>query len=179
MLIFAAALVAQTINAQTFHKDLYAEVNDYVFCLNAHLVGSWTYHVSYHVEKKSGNLTKLHWNVKNCDLKDLDGNRYKLIDTGNDTYLGPLNSLGGISYVDLWNNVNAFNEGYDITYFDVDDGWIEAPTALPYEGSVVGTFKFIGPRGDKVTFKEVTVYRINANGNVTVEFSKIFDDCNW
>ena len=179
MLIFAASLVAQTSYGQTFNKDLYAEVNEYVFCLNAQLVGSWTYHVSFHVDKKTETLTKLHWNVKHCDLQDLAGNRFKLIESGNDTYNGPLASLGGISYLDVWNNINAFNEGFDITYYDVEDGWIGAPVALPYTGSMVATFKIIGPQGQKVTFREVTVYRINANGNITVDFSKITDDCNW
>ena len=179
LLLIALVAGVSSLKAQTFHKNLYAEVNDYVFCLNKHLVGNWTYHVSYHVDEKSGNLTKLHWNIKDCNLEDLDGNRYKLRETGNDSYLGPLASLGGISYLDLWNNIISFNEPFDITYYDVEDGWIEAPVALPYSGSVVSTFKFQGPKGEKVTFKEVTVYHINPNGSITVDFSKITDECNW
>lgn len=176
-------------NAQTYNQDLYATMENVpVFCLTPatyhadgtvtyeppFLSGWWLYHVSYHVDKRTGEVSKMHWNIKQSHLEDQDGNEYKVIDTGNDNYGG---SVGGLVFYDLWNNINAFNEGYDINY-DIEDGWIPAPNTTIYEGSSISTFKVIGKNGEKVTFKEVRVYHVNGNGEVVVDFDKIVWDCN-
>lgn len=54
--------------SQTKQVELYATCNDYVWCLNKVLHGDWTYHFTYHVDKKTGVITSVHWNVKDCDL---------------------------------------------------------------------------------------------------------------
>ena len=88
-----------TLIAQTFQKDLYAEINDeYVACLNKKLTGYWTYHVAYHIDKETGMVTNLHWNIKKASLVDNMGNKYRVHDTGND-------NLGSFLW-DLFNNIN-------------------------------------------------------------------------
>lgn len=169
-------------SAQTYNQDLYATITDApIFCLsNAEgqptLTGYWVYHISYHVDKKTQEVSRIHWNIKQSHLEDQDGNTYKLVDTGNDNFGGPVPGLGGISSYDLWNNINAINEGYDIDY-NVDDGWIAFPNTTSYVGNVTSTFKVIG-NGMNLTFKEVMVYHINGKGEVTVDFDKIVYDCN-
>jgi hypothetical protein len=178
-------------NAQTFNQDLFATIVDEpVFCLSAStsgdpadlesyepkLTGYWVYHISYHVSKKTGEVTRIHWNLKQSHLEDQEGNTYKIVDTGNDNYGGPLPALGGTSY-DLWNNINAYNAGFDINY-DVVDGWITNPNTTVYVGTFASTFKIIGSKGNKVTFKDVRAYHINGKGDLVVDFDKMSIDCN-
>ena len=195
VLIMLAA-VPVSVNSQTYSEDIRGEFYAPVFCLNEVLTGYWIYHVTYHVDKKTGTITSVHWNVKQSHLEDGQGNVYKLIDTGIDNYGGPLTSLGGGSYIDLWNNIVGYNEaalpyyealyGEDfwLYYYDsngelLEDGWMEGDLMTgPYEGVFVNTFKLLGKHGQKVTFKEVTKYHIDEDGNTVLDFSKTTDQCN-
>ena len=172
-LLFIVALFVSisSINAQTFQKDLHATVNnEYVGCLNKRLSGEWTYHIAYHVDKKTGTLTNVHWNIKHCDLWDADGNKYVCIDTGSD-------NIGSFMW-DLFNNINAYNEGYDVYYDNVEDGWLPIPAELPDEGHLVGAvFKFIG-NGEKVTWTTLWKINRNAKGEITAEIYSEKMDCN-
>ena len=61
--------------AQTFQKELTAVINNEpVACLNKLVSGTWTYHINYHVNPKTGELKNVHWNVLHSDLWDSDGN---------------------------------------------------------------------------------------------------------
>jgi hypothetical protein len=99
-----------TVNAQTFREEISSDFYASVMCLNKVLSGYWIYSISCHVDK-DGLITRVHWNVKNAYLEDEEGNTYKLVDTGTDNYGGPLESLGGISFWDLWNNIAGYNAG--------------------------------------------------------------------
>ena len=152
-----------SVNAQTKQIDLHASfTNGVVWCLGTTLSGSWTYHVTYHVDKKTGEIDNLHWNVKHCDLWDLDGNKYKAIDSGND-------NLG--AWWDFFNNINFYNELEESgIVWDEDDGWLDPywPADMPVEGSFTNMFKFVG-NGHKVSMHFVTQLHMNANGVITVD----------
>lgn len=158
------------LSAQTFQKDLRATLtNEYVACLNKQLSGEWVYHIAYHVDKKTGEMVNLHWNIKQCNLWDSEGNRYKCIDTGND-------NIGSFLW-DLWNNINAYNAGYDIVYYDVEDGWLPVPETMPEEGHLISAaFKFIG-NGDKVTWTIHWIVNYNAKGELKVDLYREYMDC--
>ena len=158
------------LNAQTFQKDLRATIdNEYVACLNKQLSGEWTYHIVYHIDKETGELVNVHWNIKHCDLWDSEGNRYKCIDTGND-------NIGSFIW-DVWNNINAYNAGYGIVYYDVTDGWLPIPAELPGEGHLISAvFRFMG-NGDKVTWTIQWFVHMNANGEITAEVYREYMDC--
>jgi len=196
--VLLALLAFQTsADAQTFNEDIRGEFYAPVFCLNEILTGYWVYHITYRVDKKTGEIVSVHWNVKQAHLEDSEGNVYKLVDTGIDNYGGPLESLGGLSYVDFWNNIMGFNEaaltyyeelyGEDfwLQYYDsngdpLEDGWINGDLPMgPYEGVFVNAFKLIGKQGQKVSLKEVTKYHIDQDGNVVLDFRKITDNCNY
>jgi hypothetical protein len=180
LIIVAFGACLTSLNAQTFQKDLTAQIHDMnVFCLEKSLSGFWIYHISYHIDKKTSEVSRIHWNIKDAYLYDTSmpegkGNSYKVIDTGADG--------NGYFYWWLWDNINAYNEPYcDEDHwieYDIVDNWMPLPAVLPVEGVFTGTFKFIG-NGEKVTFKEVTKYRIDANGEVTMVSQKMDADCNW
>ncbi|MGW8316154.1 MAG: hypothetical protein ACWGNV_11170 [Bacteroidales bacterium] len=172
-------------NAQTFHKVIRAEVYGPVFCLEKVVTGYWVYQITYHVDKKTGEISNVRWTVKEGQFVDEDGNAYKLIDTGNDN-LGVFHAF--------WNTVNGSNEelletyypgeGYSVVYYEengdvLEDNWMEGMITGVYEGVFTNTFKLIGKNGEKVSFKEVTVYHVDAHGNVVTDFSKTMANCNW
>jgi len=167
--------------AQTKQFELHADFTDgAVWCLGKTLSGSWTYHVTYHINKKTGEVDNLHWNVKHCDLWDSDGNKYKAIDTGNDNLA---------AWWNFFNNINLYNDLEDNNIqYDEEDGWLDPdvyvdpdnpgwPTIFPQTGMMVNTFKFVG-QGDKVTWKSLIQVHMNANGDLTANFIKEIVDCN-
>ena len=161
-----------SIVAQTHQLDLHASFeNELVWCLNKTLTGSWTYHIAFHVNKKTGEVKNLHWNIKHCNLVDSYGNKYKAIDTGND-------NVGWNWW--FFNNINKANAdaGSGIV-FSEPDGWLDAfwPENMPEEGTFTGMFKFVG-NGEVVTWSVNMQIHINAKGEPTVDFYKEVWDCN-
>lgn len=183
------------LNAQTFHEDIRFEFDCPVMCLNKVLSGYFVYHVAYHVDQQTGEVTRIHWNVKDSKMTDEDGNVYKVIDTGNDHSGGPMIAFGISSY-DMWNTIVSGNEAaieyYNSIYgedfwmniFDsngdpLEDGWIES--ALPmgvYAGTIINSFKIIGKKGEKVSFKLMVKYHIDDNGDLVLDFDRTTFDCN-
>ena len=161
----------QTLNAQTFQQEVSGiVVNEYVGCLNKQLSGEWVYHMTYHLDK-NGIMTNFHWNVRSSDLVDSEGNRYKYIDTGNDDL--------GVMW-DIFNNLTAYNEGYNITY-NVEDGWMPVPDAgnMPVEGRLVNSiFTFKGKKGEKVTWTVYYRIKLDNNGEIKMEIFKEEMNCN-
>ena len=172
---FIIALLAcfNSVSAQTMQFDLHADFDDVVvWCLNKELSGSWTYHMTFHVNKKTGEVDRLHWNIKHCDLEDNEGNKYHVMDSGND-------NLG--AWWDFFNNINYYNV-YPVDTgleFDEADGWLDPywPAVMPQEGSVVNTYKFIG-NGEVVTMSVVRQLHIHANGEITADVVRNVYDCN-
>jgi hypothetical protein len=174
-----------TASAQTYHEEISGVVYAPVFCLEKVVTGYLVYRITYHVDKKTGEITSVHWTIKDARLVDEDQNAYKVIDTGSDNY--------GIFH-EFWNTINTSNatllealypgEGYSIVYTGEDgdvleDGWMEGTLSGEYEGILTNSFKMIGKHGEKVSYHEVTVYHIDKDGNVILDFSKVKADCNW
>jgi hypothetical protein len=166
--IFLMLLVSGIwLRAQTVQLYPTATVNHgWAWCLNREVSGYVTYHLTYHLDKKTGKAVWCHMQVHKAELWDSEtGEAFKMIDTGaKDSY--------GIS----WGWVNDLdNPGFD---YDLPAGSI--PFAdKPSEGvNIWSTFKWIAPGGTKYTMRGMTVVHINANGETTVDFVKSYEDCN-
>ncbi|MBN1183401.1 MAG: hypothetical protein JXB49_14005 [Bacteroidales bacterium] len=105
------------------------------------VTGTYVYKFSFRLDK-SGKLESLHWNVLSSDLVNDAGNKVLIIDSGHDTHE---------EMWDLWNNIGAFNEGWNIVY-KVDDGWLDKGT----------TFSLAG----------LLQIHMNANGDIAAEVRK-------
>ena len=141
--------------------------NGLAWCLNREVSGFITYHLTYHLNKKTGYADRVHANVHKAELWDSKtGEKYKVIDTGGTDNLGV--SWG------FWSDPD--NPGFD---YDLEPNSIPFGT-LPTEGcNIWATFKWIAPGGEKYTMRGVTVVHINANGETTAEFNKVYEDCNY
>ena len=110
--------------------------------------------------------------MKQCNLKDSDGNRYKMIDTGSD-------NLG--SNWTMFNNLNAMNDelGANIQY-DVEDGFMDLPDEgeWPTSGGFTWTFKVIG-NGEVVTIKQLVRGYFDEYGELILTADRWRDECNW
>lgn len=169
--MFCLALLSSlvTLNAQTYQQTLCATIeNAPVFCLNDYLSGDICYHITYHVDKKTGNVTNMHWNGHGGDLYDSQGNKYKVMDVGSDN--------AGLWW-DFWNHVKSLNEPYNF-FYDTDDEWINGDLVVPDEGTFVGKIKVIG-NGDVFFWWELYKFHINGKGEVVLDFYDFRDDCNY
>jgi len=170
-LIGLFAIVNSTF-AQTKQVTLHGTVTDvWMDCINATISGEWTYHATYHFNKKTGMMSNLHWNIQQSDIWDSEGNRYQVMDTGND-------NIGGLW--DLLNSLNAYNAAYgaDVVYVP-GDGWLPVPDMedRPEEGHLVGaTFKYIG-NGHKFTMRMTWHLHMNAHGDIIVDKSVDSFEC--
>lgn len=176
LLIFLTLLLwivlSQTLQAQTFHKTVTCTIdNCVIICLNRAVYGAVYYDFSYHIDKKTGKMNSLRWNAHGAEIYDSEtGEKFLYMDTG-------IDNLG--AFWDLWNNINAYNTGYPISY-NVEDGWLDSvmPSVLPGEGTYVNTYKLIGKDGTKVSWTWWTQVHVNANGELTVEIIREKADCN-
>jgi len=116
----------------------------------------------------------MHWNIKQSELRDVTtGERYRMVDTGHDR-------LG--VYWDLMNNLNAYNEaileeGQSLVY-DHPDGFMPVPEIKPMEGEMISaSFRFIGRQGEVYHWDVPIQFKINANGEVTVDMYHESIDC--
>lgn len=87
MLIFAAVLVAQTINAQIVREEWVVPIeNDWLYCLDENVTGTLVYDVKYKYDKE-GNLVMFSLHNKGTFLVgETTGNTYKLIDVYQEKY---------------------------------------------------------------------------------------------
>ena len=163
MLLFASGSL---LHAQTYqfvwHEEISESDNVVGWCLNHQIVGSWDYHVTFHVNPKTGFVVKQHNNVLHSELTDVvTGEKLVMIDTGNDR----LNFWGNWNW---WDGVTG--AGMPISGWWPDNGG---------EGSMVaGSFKWISKGGYKVTIHWILQLHINANGEVTADVYKEKIECN-
>jgi len=164
LLTFSNALIGQTVN-------LYAraEVTDgYAWCLNRNVYGYVIYHLTYHIDKKTGFIDRGHANVHQAELYDSETDeRYIYIDTGNDN--------SGVSW-EFWNETtmdgtNSFV--YDKTSYNLPIGTLPAKG-----GNVWATFKLISKGGEKYTMRSVTRFILLDDGTLQVVSNKEYIDCN-
>ena len=157
--------------AQTRQFDLVGTIdNEYILCAESAVSGYWTYHFAYHLNK-DGLVDNIHWNIKNCNLVDSEGNSYRIMDTGNDNAGDPWYGLW-----DLFNNLGAVNAGFNISY-NVDDGWLPLPDIRPDEGRIVNMAIKIFGNGQKYTLHWYWHVSRNAKGEIKVESVSIDWDC--
>ena len=167
-------LVSISVNGQTKQYNLHATVDHgLILCLadkGITVSGEWTLHFTYHVDKKTGKVDRIHYNVLSSYLKnDETGEEYFVIDTSTDNS----NLWGGWDYM---NNINAMNADYGIVY-EVTDGFMDlAPN--PGAGSYVETFKVISKSNGVIgSGMFLCQLHVNQNGDVTGTMEKFVLDC--
>jgi hypothetical protein len=170
---FALLWIASTnqTQAQTFQKQLVIIENDIApWCLNRPVTGKFVYHFAYHLDRKTGKINNVHWNLLQADIRDTEtGEKYIFHDTGNDR-------IG--FWWDFYNNPNSSNGIPDL--YNVEDGWLDEvmPEVLPQEGTLVGmNFRFTG-KGMMLNWSMLIQLHMNANGEVTAEVYKEVVNCN-
>jgi hypothetical protein len=164
--VIAFFICINKVDGQTVQVYPNVTVDGVAWCLNRPVYGYITYHLTYHLDRKTGFVDRMHANVHKAELWDSKtGEKYIYIDTGNDNL--------GVSW-GFWNNPD--NPGFD---YDLPENSIPVGT-LPTEGcNVWATFKLITKGGEKYTMRSVTQVHINANGETTAEFYKSSEDCNY
>ena len=155
--------------AQTYQYDLHGKFEGLLgWCLNKPVSGEFLYHFTYQIDKKTGFICRVHWNIKQANVYDTEtGEKYIVIDTGSD-------NLG--IWWDFYNNINLYTGGM---YKNVEDGFLQLPAVLPDEGTMVNSaFKFISKGGDKYSMFSLMQLHRNANGEMVVNLEKVWADCN-
>lgn len=127
------------------------------------VTGTYTYQYSFRLDE-DGKLESMHWNVVDNDLTNEKGDKVIVVDSGHDTYGG---------YWILWNNINLFNTGWNISYA-VEDGWLDEmmPATMPIEGTTVSMSTKIICKGTMIKMGSLLQLHINANGVITAEVIK-------
>ena len=174
---FAAAFAllwiasANQTQAQTFQKQLIILENNLApWCLNRPVTGKFVYHFAYHLDRKTGKIDNIHWNLLHADIRDSETDeRYIAHDTGSDR-------LGMAWY--FFNNPNSSNGIPD--FYNVEDGWLDSvmPEELPEEGTYIAmNFRF-NARGMIANWSTLIQLHMNAKGEVTAEVYKEVVNCN-
>ena len=147
------------IRAQTYEFEWRLDFNgSEVFCLNHPVDGYMIYHVTLHVNQKTGLIDRCHNNVKEYKLTDLiTEETLTIIDTGND-------NIGW--WWGFWNGVSGAGLA------------LPAEGEFPNEGKAVGTFKVISQGGN--VYSGIILFQLHrdASGNITVEKYREIWDCN-
>jgi hypothetical protein len=171
-IVIAIFVCSNRINGQTVQVYTTATVtNGFGWCLNRYVSGFITYHVIYHVNKKTGYVDRMHANVHKAELYDDEtGERYIYIDVANDN-LGK-DYWGGDTW-EFWN-------GLDNGGFDYEPDNLNIPIGeKPESGTDVwATFRWIKKGGGMVSMHSVVRITVNANGDTTAEVRHLWEDCN-
>jgi hypothetical protein len=157
-------LTGQTVN-------LYATAtvtNGDAWCINMPVYGYVTYHLTYHIDKKTGFVDKMHANVHKVDLYLSEtGEKLIYIDTANDN--------SGASW-SFWNDPSMGGENtftYDKPSYEVPIG------QLPVNGgNIWAVFRIMRKGGEKFTMHAVTRFVLNPEGELEVVFNRESIDCN-
>jgi hypothetical protein len=156
--VFLATVNTFVLKGQTVHLYPVAILDhSEAWCIGKELTGQIVYHVTYHIDKKTGVTDRMHTNVLKADIFDSEdpAKKYIYIDTGSDD--------SGFSW-EFWNETtmggtNSFV--YDQQSYNVPIGTIPAKG-----GNVWATFKLISPGGEKFTIHMVTRYVLDSGGNL-------------
>lgn len=128
------------------------------WCLWHQIKGYYTYHVTIHVNTKTGSIEWVHNNILHYDLTDMEtGKKLVLIDTCHDSY-----NYNGNWY--FWDWITGANLPVETS---------------PDEGTLVASaFKWISPGGSKVTMSTFFQLHMNASGVPIVDNLRTVEDCN-
>jgi hypothetical protein len=157
VILFLASVIP--LRSQTYQYEWRSDFNGSEgWCINHALEGYMIYHVTIHVDQKTGTINRIHNNVKQYDLIDLvTGEKLVVIDTGND-------QLGW--WWAWWNDVTG--AGLPLPQ---DGNW-------PDEGiAIASAFKFISKGGNVYHLRLIYQLRRNAAGEIKVENYKEISDC--
>jgi hypothetical protein len=157
-------LIGQTVN-------LYPKVtvtDDVAWCVNKPVTGDIIYHLTYHLDKKTGFADRMHANVLHAELYDSEtGEKYLYIDTGNDD--------SGVSW-SFWNETTM--GGTNTFVYDQQSYQVPIGTLPSKGGNVWAAFQVISKGGEKFTIHSVTRFIINPDGEAEVVSNKENIDCN-
>jgi hypothetical protein len=164
---FLSALLCSSNFAQVVRIDVPGEIKPFYFPpLDVVISGTFMYKFTLHLSEDG--LVRMHWNAHDVEIFTEDGDKVKLIDTGNDSY--------GDMW-DLWNNINYYN-GDQAEYFvyPFEDGWLDeyVPAIWPEEGVMVNMSAKMWVKNKMFRLGWKHVVHINANGVVTVDEWGIF-----
>lgn len=151
-----ALLIFNSASGQTYQTGWTFVLEDEpVICLGENLSGVMTYHAVAKVDRKTGYLKSIHWNIVDAFfIGSTTGNRYRCVDVGMD-------NLGW--YFEYFNDVQQI----------VPEGTL--PPVMPSEGMLVtSSFLWITQGGIVYKGRINANIKLNANGDLTV--NKVYYD---
>jgi hypothetical protein len=166
ILLFAFAVCNNSWGQKVIQKEtvvtLYGVGIDYGDGVG-YVTGTYKYHFTLHLSK-DGYIQSIHWNATDFNLRNEAGNWVKIIDSGHDSY--------GFIW-DFWNNKDAYNAGFNISY-DIPDGWLSEwmPEEMPDEGTFVDMSCKILCKGKIIDWSFMVQLHMNANGEITADVVK-------
>jgi len=157
-------LIGQTV--QLYPKAIVTD--GMVWCLNRPVYGYVIYHLTYHVDKATGFVDRMHANVHQAELYDSETDvKYIYHDTGNDN--------SGVSW-SFWNETTM--GGTNSFVYDQQSYQVPIGTLPSKGGNVWAAFQVISKGGEKFTIHSVTRFIINPDGEAEVVSNKENLDCN-
>jgi hypothetical protein len=164
VIITGNVLLSQTVNL--YPKAIVT--NGMTWCMNMPVTGYVIYHLTYHIDKKTGYADRLHANVHKAELVlTATGEKLLYLDTANDD--------SGVGW-SFWNETTMGGENsfvYDKASYDVPIG------ELPANGGYVwATFKLMSQGGEKYTAHQVIRFILNSDGELEVISNKESFNCN-
>jgi hypothetical protein len=172
LLVVAFIAISTSVNAQTIQQKLYAEYDNlFTPCINLNLSGSYVLNCTFHLDKKTGKMDRLHINMMQSDCWVTEtGERVTILESTND-------KLG--LYWDVMNNINYYNGDPDM--YNVEDGWLDTyiPDVLPSEGVMIDmNWRFIMKGGGNFVLATMIMTHLNARGELVVDKVISRADCN-
>jgi hypothetical protein len=154
---------------QTFHVYPKATVTDgMAWCINRPVYGFVIYHLTYHIDKSTGFVDRVHSNVHQAELYDSE-TKERLI------YVDSAIDNSGV-YWSFWNETTM--GGTNTFIYDQQSYQLPIGTLPEKGGNVWATFKLISKGGEKYTIHTVTRFIINSEGEAEVISNKEIIDCN-
>ncbi|HAM08918.1 MAG: hypothetical protein A2X05_08445 [Bacteroidetes bacterium GWE2_41_25] len=168
IIVIAALPVSNAVLAQPVQTDIVVTVTDYDYSVVSPEIGvvngTYTYHFSYKLSKE-GYLESIHWNARDFNLVNSNGEKVIVVDSGHDTQ--------GVLWI--WFNTPDYMNGYypGIQY-STDENWLTPfyPEQMPAEGVAVEMSCKILCKGAMFKMPILAILQINANGVVTVNVIK-------
>jgi len=164
-LVIVIFIFSNNVNGQTVQIYTTATVDGVAWCLNREIYGYVTYHLTYHLNKKTGFIDNMHANIHDVGYWDKEtGEKYIVVDVGNDNL--------GVSW-EFWNNPD--NPGWD---YDMPENSIPIGPR-PEDGcNIWATLRLISKGGEMVYMRQVTKITVNAKGVTTANVDKWWEECN-
>lgn len=127
------------------------------WCIGKELSGYLIYHLTYHIDKKTGFVDRVHANIHKAEIYDSEDptKKYLLFDTGNDN---------SGAYWSFWNETTM--DGKNTFDYDQDSYDLPIGTLPDKGGNVWANFKFISKGGEKFSVHMVTRFIQDSEANL-------------